>query len=87
MTTIWKFEIALKDGPQPVQMPRDAYILFVYAQFGSIMLWAQVVPERAKETRTFSVHGTGHPINPDSEYVGTAMMPPFVWHVFELKPE
>lgn len=85
MRTIWKFDLDVDDSAQVKNMPQDAEILFIHQQDGLLMMWASVVPERALVKRKFAVHGTGHPIPQDHEYVGSAVMPPFVWHVFEIK--
>lgn len=84
--TMWKYEFELSDDPQPKDMPRDAQLLHVEAQDGLITLWALVVPDRKPERRSFVIHGTGHPVDPDSRYVGTALIRPFVWHLFEVQP-
>lgn len=100
MTQVWKFELDLIDGDQHVKLPRFATVLsFGAGPDGAPVLWAQVgvadedktdwfdKPDRY-ETRTFRVHGTGHPI-PDSDRLqfrdtvvtsGGAL----VWHIFEV---
>ena len=83
MTTIWKYEFAIADGLQTKEMPRAAEIVHVSEQGGLLCVWALVVPQRAWEKRNFTVHGTGHPIDPDSVYRGTAHIGAFVWHLFE----
>ena len=85
MRTIRKFDLEIDDSPQVKEMPRDAEILFIHPQDGLLMMWTLVVPERARVRRQFAVHETRHPIPQDREYVGSAVMPPFVWHVFEIK--
>jgi hypothetical protein len=85
MRTIWKFELEIADDPQTVEMPQGAEIVHVAAQNGVLCFWAIVEPSSPKEPRSFIVHGTGHPIgNVVRTYRGTALMRPFVWHVFEI---
>lgn len=87
MRTIWKFELITTDV-QLVQMPAGATLLVVDKQEGSrfdITLWAWVETNAPLVNRRIAVVGTGGP-TPAPEvatYIGTAMCPPFVWHVFD----
>lgn len=50
----------------------------------SIALWFIVDDaQQATVVRTFHIVGTGHPIPPRTKHVGSVLMPPFKWHVFE----
>lgn len=50
-----------------------------------IAVWFEVNNElRPSEIRTFHIVGTGHPIPPRTKHVGSVVMPPYVWHVFEV---
>lgn len=85
--TIWKFELELTDV-QHVKMPAGARILSVDRQtFGSraaLMLWALVDPSVPAVNRKIGIVGTGNPApSMDTVFVGTVVMPPFVWHVFD----
>lgn len=40
----------------------------------------------ADVVRTFYIVGTGHPIPKGTEHVGSVLMAPYKWHVFEEKP-
>jgi hypothetical protein len=88
MRTIWKETIRVVDEPQAVAMPPDAVVRHVDSAMPGefhINVWFECDPRnRPKETRFLRVHGTGHDIAEDEIYLGTAMMPPFVWHVFEV---
>jgi hypothetical protein len=84
MTTIWKYEFEISDETQFKDMPRFAQILHVQAQDGFLVVWAKVFTSQELERRFFRVYGTGHPIHPDHAYVGTAIITPFVWHLFEV---
>jgi hypothetical protein len=82
--TIWKFELEVTDL-QEVVMPSGAEILSVGNQDGKLCLWAMVSPTA---TQDIEIIGTGNTIPHTPSYVervliGTVIMPPFVWHVFE----
>lgn len=90
MSTIWKYELEVTDI-QRVPMPAGARLLSVQGQpVGNatvLMLWAQVDPTQLDADRVIAIVGTGNPA-PDvgddtAVYVGTAVCPPFVWHVFD----
>lgn len=81
--TIYKFPLSIV-GRQVVEMPVGAEVLCAQVQAGELCLWATVHAEVEVEPRAFWVIGTGN-VLPDrlGRYVGTVLMPPFVWHVFE----
>jgi hypothetical protein len=83
MKTIWKYEFSIIDGEQSAEMPKGADIVHVGNYAGVLCAWAVVAPSSAKVTRRFVVHGTGHPIETGEQYLGTAQIGPFVWHLFE----
>lgn len=81
---IWKYELTLADL-QAVSMPIGSGILSVANQRGSLCLWAMVDPaNESKVTRQIEIIGTGNPM-PEGKrtFIGTAVIDPFVWHVFE----
>jgi hypothetical protein len=81
---IWKYHFTIEDATV-LEMPRGAKILEVGANLGKATLWALVDPSADRVSRTIRVRGTGHPIAEELEplYVGTVLMPPFVWHIFD----
>lgn len=85
MKTIWKWAV---QEETTIDMPVGAKVLTVQAQCGLPQLWALVDPDAKRETRTFTVYGTGHDM-PDEpgQYVGTFQQceGKFVFHVFEGK--
>lgn len=90
MSVIYKYQLDLSKTVSH-EMPEGAEILTVGLQQHEIILWARVALERRghegpKETRTFRIYGTGHPIQDETEveYIGTLYDGPFVWHVFEI---
>jgi|TARA_Y100000034_G_scaffold69923_1_gene84401 hypothetical protein len=89
MQTIWKFELPMDDYFN-IQMPKDAKILCVQAQYEKPYLWALVNSNAEKETRYFRMSGTGHLISEkfgeNMIYIGTFQLVSgqFVGHIFEL---
>jgi hypothetical protein len=83
---IWKYTLAITDT-QDIEMPSGARILSVANQNGELCLWALVPTANATKTRCIEIIGTGNPISPNHEasrrFIGTAVINPFVWHVFE----
>jgi hypothetical protein len=83
---IWKYTLAITNL-QEVEMPLGAQILSVGDQGGQLCLWALVVPQRGSSKRVIEIIGTGNPMEMYLTYprrfIGTVLMPPFVWHVFE----
>lgn len=87
MNTIWKYSVVTAKTRQCFEMPVGAKVLHVAEQNGLICLWAQVDPyETNLDSRYFHVVGTGNKI-PDKagEFVGTALVGEFVFHLFEEK--
>lgn len=86
MRTIWKFELEIKEI-QTLQMPMGATILSVAKQKGELKLWAMVNPRRQLEDRKIEIIGTGGVLPADMGttrgFIGTVVIDPFVWHVFE----
>lgn len=87
---IWKYDLVIDDR-QTVEMPVGAKLLSVAVQprpgtSGTPCLWAMVDPKQSMQQRTIAIYGTGNPIpeNP-GEFIGTVLMPPFVWHVFATR--
>ncbi len=84
--SIWKFNFKINDDVQ-IEMPKGAEVLSVQNQNEQPALWAICDTEAEKETRKFSISGTGHPINTDGKkFIGTFQMSggALVWHLFEI---
>ena len=88
---IWKYQLPLKG--ETLDLPVGAEVLCVQAQRGAVCLWVMVSihgnpTDGMREPRRFEVYGTGYEVRPDEnhQYVGTAQVGDFVWHVFEVKP-
>lgn len=91
MKTIWKFPIDLAavlkaDAPIAIEMPVGTRIIHVAAQYNTVMVWGEVVPENPLEERLFYVVGTGWPVPDQTRYVGSALIEKdmiYVWHIYE----
>ena len=89
--SIWKFEV-FPISKTEIEMPECAKILCFQEQHGLFFIWAIVDTEAKKETRTFTLHGTGRDIFSDKieyigEYIGTVQQNEgqFIWHLFEVQ--
>lgn len=84
---IWKYVLEITDR-QTLVMPAGAELLSVANQNGRLCLWALADPSKEKVPRCIEIVGTGNPIptNPEEirKFVGTVIIGPFVWHVFEI---
>lgn len=90
---ILKYPLSI-DEENILSLPSGSRPVFVGNQRGQLTLWVLVTDAKEYETRMFLIAGTGMRIPdqgvPDQgnafyEYVGTAIVEPFVWHVFEAK--
>jgi len=81
---IYKFSIDF-GVTQEIAIPMGARIVHVGMQVDAVCVWVDGDTARNSHSRWLRVYGTGHPVHPRAEYVGTAMTPDgaFVWHVFE----
>ena len=84
MKTVWKIELGVT-GEEKVLIPMGYTVLRVGSQGDKICLWCLVDNENEKEEEVFKIFGTGHLVE-DGEhylnYIGTAFINEFVWHVF-----
>ena len=87
---IWKFQLSMLVDLQKVMMPEGAELLSVANKNGNLFLWAMVDPSKENQCRWIEIIGTGTPITMNivgRKFIGTAVVNPFVWHVFErLQP-
>jgi len=79
--TIWKF-ICNKVASE-LEMPEGAKILNVHEQLGQVVFWAEVDVAAPRVIRHFYLVGTGNQIPEGFEYVGTAYVSQYVWHLYE----
>lgn len=85
MLTIWKYEIPIKSNFSLI-IPIEYKILDFKIQNGVPVIWALVNPESARNSISFCIYGTGHPIDKKDErkqYVGTIIDDSLVWHLFK----
>jgi hypothetical protein len=85
--SVWKYAISVEDEFQR-EMPEGAAVIHVAVQRDEPCMWVLVDPSRPPETRTFYVHGTGHPIPAGRAHRGSFLMvgDDFVGHLFEDGP-
>lgn len=84
MRQVWKYIVDITDGNQNITTPTGAKLVHVGPQGKRIGLWFEVDDQEPLTIiRSFCVFDTGHPIE-TGMYVGTVIMIPFVWHVYEV---
>lgn len=88
MRTIYKYNLAVTDGIQKIQMPQNAEIISAQAQGNQIAVWAVVETIHSNEEREFVVYGTGDDLDVVGKikHLGTVQFSSgaLVFHVFEL---
>jgi hypothetical protein len=82
--TIYKFPLKVVDK-QTVMLPHKARVLGAAVQGGVLCIWALLDPKEKAAPRPIFIHGTGHEVDhwQSKRFIGTVLMAPFVWHVFE----
>jgi hypothetical protein len=85
MRTVWKFLLGNTTDPQSLLIPDAGEILLVHGQGGRIGVWVEVDENAPKQKRWFIITPTGGQVPFNGEYVGTAFLGVFVWHVWELE--
>lgn len=88
---IWKQQLSVVDV-QTIYIPRGAEILSVANQDGLLCMWFVCDPDGQPTKRTIEIIGTGHRFEANStsltrKFIGTAIIGPFAWHVFEQLAE
>lgn len=84
MQSIWKYELEIADY-QEIMIPSGADIISVGNQRGILCLWARVDHSKEKKSRRIMIVGTGqgHDNLPMERFIGTVIVEPYVWHVFD----
>lgn len=91
MKRIYKYSIPIESS-FTLELPKDARILCFQPQNDELKLWALVEDAgyaNPEMIRKFQLVGTGAPIRVSPErlnYIGTAQLDGFVWHLFEERP-
>lgn len=79
--TVWKAVMASQRCA--VWLTAGARFLHVGSQDDHVCVWALVDPEAERCSYDLVAYGTGRPIAPGDEYLGTAFVGDLVWHVFK----
>lgn len=86
---IYKYKLEITDY-QKIYLPIGSKILSVANQREQLCLWALVDPDAnfGEHLHHVEIIGTGNPIPPvyqgmERVFLGTVVIEPFVWHVFE----
>ena len=87
MKTIWKYALKIDTYTTTLQIPAGAELLHVAAQNDVPCLWFLLDPNMPLRDRHFNVCGTGWEKIPEyiskTDYAGTVLIGPYVWHIFE----
>lgn len=88
MITIYKYPVPILDSFE-LALPIHSRILAFQIKDETPFIWALVDTCNDIETRTFSIYGTGKPIESKTiyhdKYIGTVQKKfGFVWHLFEV---
>lgn len=78
MLTIHKFKIQAT-----IPMPKHARILSVGAQYGIMVLWAQVDTEEPMVARRIDIVATGQEYRCDEKLIGRVDIEGLVFHIFD----
>lgn len=85
--TIWKYSLPTR-GKVTLALPKNANVLAVQNQRGTLVLWASVDDRQPKVARHFDVRLTGgcYGTFANAHYLGTAQLDDglYVAHVFEV---
>lgn len=82
---VWKFPVRQGDA-QAIALPLGANIV----HFGSdpaavgFAMWAEVDPAAEQADRSFMLVGTGWDVPSGCRHLGTTIVGPFVWHLYEV---
>lgn len=82
MRTVHKYPLAITDA-QVFLVQVNAIPLHVDNQNGQLTLWMEIETTESMLSRTVYVVGTGNEVpNMATNYVGSAIVSQFVWHVY-----
>lgn len=88
MKTIYKYKLPI-EAEVTLSIPGGGgNVLHVADQDGDLTIWIEVDTEQPNKDHKFRVVGTGQPTErvKDDFHVGSAVVGPFVWHVFSRLP-
>jgi hypothetical protein len=87
--SVWKYEVPVDDQWHEVLIPQPGRVLHVDSQGArtTVAVWAEVTPSSDElYPQRFRAFGTGQPIPARSNYVGSTLAGPFVWHIYAETP-
>lgn len=81
--TVWKF--ILTPGQDEILHLVDPHVVHVGNDpIGGLCMWVEHTPNAGLgPRRRFIIIGTGHPRPAAGVHVGSAVCPPYVWHVYQ----
>lgn len=84
MRTVHKFGVPF--GVSKLPLPEGSKCVHIGAQGGRVVMWVEVTVDAATTDWTLLLVGTGHQLPEDVEYehLGTVIIEPFVWHVYQV---
>lgn len=84
MIRVLRYEVPVDDQPHGFAL--SGPIVHVAARLPNVVeFWALDSDLAGYDARHFQVYGTGHQIPEGWGHVGSALVGPFVWHLFEKK--
>lgn len=88
MQTIHKYNLRVVDI-QTINLPKDAIILSIQNQNGSLSMWCLIDTNDEMTPRTFRVIGTGERFEDEEAcaFLATVQCDHLVWHIFEQLPK
>lgn len=83
---IYKYPLALTHSGQVFDLQGD--VKFIGKEpSGGLAIWAEHDDDVPAVPHTFFIVGTGNDIVPDTEYCGSILDGPFVWHIYSYLTE
>lgn len=79
MSQVYRWPLGIHDEPQTIG--GGSVALVGLGPEGHLNVWTI---ESAGSTRQVRIFGTGHPLPIGAVHLGSAVMDPFVWHVFDV---
>lgn len=88
-TRVLKYLVPVDDLTHTIEMPLGATIVHVHAEPAAMVsFWVVADQEQETEYRTFTIAGTGQPLD-GADHRGTTVHTAsgLVWHLFETYPD